>query len=99
MSLFVLPILTQHFPILFSACSSFFIFLGMAEKSFFNKCLLNIGCDSSHINNNLILVLVFGKNAKNKRLRFGGRVKGEGKVFSFFVSKLVKYGPLSPIFG
>ena len=38
----------------------------MAKKSFFYKSLLNIGCGSSYTNNNLILVLVFGKNAKKK---------------------------------
>ena len=35
----------------------------MAKKSLFYR-ILNIGCDSRHMNNNLILVLVFGKNAK-----------------------------------
>ena len=36
----------------------------MAKKSLFYRSLLNIGCGSRHMNNNLILVLVFGKNAK-----------------------------------
>ena len=41
----------------------------MAKKSLFYRSLLNIGCASRHTNNNLILVLVFGKNAKNNFLK------------------------------
>ena len=36
----------------------------LAKNSLFYESLLNIGCDSRHTINNLILVLVFGKNTK-----------------------------------
>ena len=38
----------------------------MAKKGLFYRSQLNIGCGSRHTNNNLILVLVFGKNTKKK---------------------------------
>ena len=48
----------------FGILQSLVTFLILMAKKFFYESLLNIGCDSSHTINNLILVLVFGKNTK-----------------------------------
>ena len=48
----------------FGILQSLVTFLILMVKKVSFESLMNIGCDSSHTNNNLILVLVFGKNAK-----------------------------------
>ena len=48
----------------------------LAKNSLFYESLLNIGCDSRHTINNLILVLVFGKNTKKNFFSDNLYIKG-----------------------